>query len=57
MFGIDRFAADCRAALMERNSEAIPAAVRRAVSEPGNTRVPWANQQALLQGSLSGLRT
>jgi predicted metal-dependent enzyme (double-stranded beta helix superfamily) len=34
MFDIDRFAADCRAALAERGSDAIREAVRRAVSEP-----------------------
>ncbi len=34
MFDIDRFAADCRAALQERGSEAIREVVRRAVSEP-----------------------
>ena len=36
MFDIDRFAADCRAALAERGSEAIREVVRRAVSEPGD---------------------
>ena len=35
MFDIDRFAADCRAALAERGSDAIREVVRRAVSEPG----------------------
>ena len=34
MFDIDRFAADCRAALAERGSEAIRDVVRRAVSDP-----------------------
>jgi predicted metal-dependent enzyme (double-stranded beta helix superfamily) len=34
MFDIDRFAADCRAALAERGSEAIREVVRRAVAEP-----------------------
>jgi predicted metal-dependent enzyme (double-stranded beta helix superfamily) len=34
MFDIDRFAADCRAALAERGSEAIREVVRRTVSEP-----------------------
>jgi hypothetical protein len=34
MFDIDRFAADCRAALAERGSKAIREVVRRAVSEP-----------------------
>lgn len=34
MFDLDRFAADCRAALAERGSEAIREVVRRAVSEP-----------------------
>ena len=34
MFDIDRFAADCRAALAERGSEAIREVVRRAVSAP-----------------------
>jgi predicted metal-dependent enzyme (double-stranded beta helix superfamily) len=34
MFDIDRFAADCRAALAERGSEAIREVVLRAVSEP-----------------------
>jgi hypothetical protein len=34
MFGIDRFAADCRAALAERGSEAIRDVVGRAVSDP-----------------------
>jgi predicted metal-dependent enzyme (double-stranded beta helix superfamily) len=34
MFEIDRFAADCRAALAERGSEAIRDVVRRAVAEP-----------------------
>ena len=33
MFDIDRFAADCRAALAERGSEAIRDVVRRAVSD------------------------
>ena len=36
MFDIDRFAADCRAALAERGSDAIREVVRRAVSEPGD---------------------
>ncbi len=36
MFDIDRFAADCRAALAERGSEAIREVVRRAVSEPAD---------------------
>src|SRR5260221_6791008 len=35
MFDIDRFAADCRAALAECGSDAIREVVRRAVSEPG----------------------
>ena len=35
MFDIDRFAADCRAALAERGSDAIREVVRRAVCEPG----------------------
>lgn len=35
MFDIDRFAADCRAALAERGSDAIREVVRRAVSGPG----------------------
>lgn len=35
MFDIDRFAADCRAALAERGNDAIREVVRRAVSEPG----------------------
>ena len=35
MFDIDRFAADCRAALAERGSDAIREVVRRAISEPG----------------------
>jgi predicted metal-dependent enzyme (double-stranded beta helix superfamily) len=34
MFDIDRFAAECRAALAERGSEAIREVVRRAVAEP-----------------------
>ena len=34
MFDIDRFVADCRAALAERSSEAIRDVVRRAVAEP-----------------------
>ena len=34
MFDIDQFAADCRAAMAERGSEAIREVVRRAVSEP-----------------------
>ena len=34
MFDIDRFVADCRAALAERSSEAIRDVVRRAVVEP-----------------------
>ena len=34
MFDIDRFAADCRAALAERGSDAIREVVRRAVSDP-----------------------
>jgi predicted metal-dependent enzyme (double-stranded beta helix superfamily) len=34
MFDIDRFAADCRAALAERGSEAIRDVVGRAVSDP-----------------------
>ena len=36
MFDIDRFAAVCRAALMERGSDVIREVVRRAVSEPGD---------------------
>src|ERR1044072_957124 len=36
MFDIDRFAADCRAALAERGSDAIREVVRRAVSEPSD---------------------
>lgn len=35
MFDIDSFAADCRAALAERGSDAIRDVVRRAVSNPG----------------------
>jgi hypothetical protein len=35
MFDIERFAADCRAALAERGSDAIREVVGRAVSEPG----------------------
>src|SRR5258707_12967146 len=35
MFDIDRSAADCRAALAERGSDAIREVVRRAVCEPG----------------------
>ena len=35
MFDIERFAADCRAALAERGSDAIREVVCRAVSEPG----------------------
>jgi predicted metal-dependent enzyme (double-stranded beta helix superfamily) len=35
MFDIDRFTADCRAALAERGNDAIREVVRRAVSEPG----------------------
>ena len=35
MFDIDRFAADCRAALAERGSDAIREVVRGAISEPG----------------------
>jgi predicted metal-dependent enzyme (double-stranded beta helix superfamily) len=34
MFDIDRFAADCRAALAERGSDAIRQVVRRAVAQP-----------------------
>jgi predicted metal-dependent enzyme (double-stranded beta helix superfamily) len=34
MFDIDRFVADCRAALAERSSEAIRDVVRRAVAKP-----------------------
>jgi predicted metal-dependent enzyme (double-stranded beta helix superfamily) len=34
MFDIDRFAADCRAALMERGRDAIREVVRRTVSKP-----------------------
>jgi predicted metal-dependent enzyme (double-stranded beta helix superfamily) len=34
MFDIDRFVADCRAALAERSSEAIHDVVRRVVAEP-----------------------
>ena len=36
MFDIDRFAADCRAALAERGSDVVREVVRRAVSEPGD---------------------
>jgi len=36
MFDIDAFAADCRAALAERGSDAIREVVRRAVSESGD---------------------
>jgi predicted metal-dependent enzyme (double-stranded beta helix superfamily) len=35
MFDIERFAADCRAALAERGGEAIREVVRRAISESG----------------------
>ncbi len=38
MFDIDRFAADCRAALAEGGSGAIREVVRRAVSEPEEIR-------------------
>ncbi len=34
MFDIERFAADCRAALAERGSDAITEVVRRAVAQP-----------------------
>ena len=34
MFDIDSFVADCRAALVERSSDAIRDVVRRAVAEP-----------------------
>jgi predicted metal-dependent enzyme (double-stranded beta helix superfamily) len=34
MFDVDQFAADCRAALAEKRSEAIREVVRRAVAEP-----------------------
>ena len=40
MFDIDRFVADCRAALAERSSEAIRDVVRRAVAEPEDPRSP-----------------
>ena len=43
MFDIDRFAADCRAALAERGSEAIRDVVRRAVSDSAALIAPWAN--------------
>ena len=35
MFEVDRFVADCRAALAEQGSEAIRAVLARAVAEPG----------------------
>ena len=40
MFDIDRFVADCRAALAERSSEAIRDVVRRAVAEPDDPESP-----------------
>src|SRR3954462_12877070 len=46
MFDIDRFAAECRAALAERGSDAIREVVRRAVSEPGDIIAALGEQRA-----------
>ena len=52
MFDIDRFAADCRAALAERGSEAIREVVRRAVSEPCDIIAALGEQTGAFAGVL-----
>ena len=52
VFDIDRFAAVCRAALMERGSDAIREVVRRAVSEPGDIIAALGEQTGAFAGIL-----
>ena len=52
MFDIDRFAAVCRAALVERGSDAIREVVRRAVSEPGDIIAALGEQTGAFAGIL-----
>jgi predicted metal-dependent enzyme (double-stranded beta helix superfamily) len=52
MFDIDRFAADCRAALAERGSDAIREVVRRAVSEPDDIIAALGEQTGAFAGIL-----
>jgi predicted metal-dependent enzyme (double-stranded beta helix superfamily) len=52
MFDIDRFAADCRAALAERGGDAIREVVRRAVSEPGDLIAALGEQTGAFAGIL-----
>ena len=52
MFDIDRFVAVCRAALMERGSDAIREVVRRAVSEPGDIIAALGEQTGAFAGIL-----
>jgi len=52
MFDIDRFAADCRAALAERGSDAIREVVRRAVSKPGDIIAALGEQTGAYAGIL-----
>src|SRR5437763_10881597 len=52
MFDIDRFAADCRAALAERGSDVIREVVRRAVSEPGDIIAALGEQTGASAGIL-----
>jgi hypothetical protein len=53
VFDIDRFAAGCRAALMEGGSDAIREVVRRAVSEPGDIIAALGEQTGAFAGILS----
>ncbi len=53
MFDIDRFAADCRAALQERSSDAIRDVVRRTVSEPGDILAALGEQTGAFAASWS----
>jgi predicted metal-dependent enzyme (double-stranded beta helix superfamily) len=52
VFDIDRFAAVCRAALMERGNDAIREVVRRAVSEPGDIIAALGEQTGAFAGIL-----
>ena len=52
MFDIEQFAADCRAALAERSSEAIRETVRRAVSEPRDILAALGEQTGSFAGIL-----